>query len=296
MEWTCLTVQCASDAVEAVIGMMIEIAGTGPSVENAGERADVSVYVPAGAQAERVQAELGSRLPDIPEFLTGGEALTITTRTVRDEDWATAWKDHYHAFRIGQRFVIKPSWESWPPEDDTAAAREHDIIIELDPQMAFGTGTHATTQLCLAALEDLVRPSRGVLDIGCGSGILALGAAKLGAAPVMAIDNDPIAVETAQANVAANGAADIVVVELADGDLVRMGSQYIVVANITAPAVCRIVPRAAAVLERGGYFIASGFTERSVDEIVETMQSAGLTVVDRRQQEEWRAVLGRADD
>ena len=119
-------------------------------------------------------------------------------RTVVEEEWANAWKEHFHVTRIGQRLVVKPSWREYTPQAD-------DIVLELDPGMAFGTGLHPTTQMCLLALEKYVRGGERVLDLGTGSGILAIAAVKLGAAACLATDIDPVAVEAARANVAANG-------------------------------------------------------------------------------------------
>ena len=132
-------------------------------------------------------------------------------RELTENDWANAWKKHYHVLRVGQRIVIKPRWQEYEPRPD-------DIVIELDPGMAFGTGLHPTTRMCLQALEEHLEPGARVLDLGTGSGILAIAAAKLGAGSVLALDNDPLAVKAVRANVQSNGVQDLVTVELGSLD------------------------------------------------------------------------------
>ena len=275
---------------------MLEVTGSGPSVEDAADRKLVSVYVPAGPEAEGHYLDLRTRLLDIPAYLTGGPRLEIAHEIVRDEDWEQTWKEFYHPFRVGRRLVIKPSWEPWPPDDDPGAAGPDDIVIELDPEMAFGTGSHASTQLCLRVLEDLVQPGSAVLDVGCGSGILALAAAKLGASHVLAIDVDPVAVETAIANVERNDVDGIVEVRRGDIAAVAEDGYQIVVANINAPIICELAPSAYQKLAPGGYCAASGLVERSVEDVRSAQVSAGFGVVDVRRHEGWACVLGRKPD
>lgn len=296
MRWSRFSVRCPSAAVEAVVGIMMEVTGAGPVVEDTGQDKLVSAYVAAGPEAEGHHTRLRTRLLDIPGYLSGGERLAIAHELVQDEDWEQVWKEFYHPLRVGRRLVITPSWEPWPPVDDPAAARPDDIVIELDPEMAFGTGNHATTQLCLCVLEDLVQPGATVLDIGCGSGILSIAAARLGATRIVAIDVDPVAVATATTNSARNQVAASVQVRRGDLSSVTDGPFDLVVANVNAPVVDEIAGDVFAGLAPGGYYAASGLIERSVAGTTATQVAAGFAVVDVRRLEGWACVLGRRPD
>src|SRR5579859_324759 len=157
----------------------------------------VRTYIVADETAEDTRQRLAEALWHLGHLRQVGE---LRATRLKEEDWANAWKAHYHVTRVGRRMVIKPSWIDYTPEPG-------DQVIELDPGMAFGTGTHPTTRLCLRAIEDYATPDRRrVLDLGTGSGILAIGVARqLPAAQIWALDNDPVAVEVSAANVAANG-------------------------------------------------------------------------------------------
>ncbi len=296
MEWVRFSVKCPSAAVEAVVGIMLEVTGAGPSVEDCGALKLVRSYVAVGPEAEEGHRTLVSRMMDIPAYLGGNSPIVVERDIVRDENWAQAWKEFYHPLRIGRRLVIKPSWEPWPPVDDPDAARPEDVVIELDPQMAFGTGTHPTTQLCLVALEDLVTPGARVLDVGCGSGILSLSAVLLGAASAVAVDVDPVAVETAGANAAKSGVGESVEVRRGDITVVPEEGFDLVVANINAPIVCQIASEAWRRLRPGGYFIASGIIETLMESPLTAIKDAGFHVPDIRRQEDWVAILGRRPD
>jgi ribosomal protein L11 methyltransferase len=217
-------------------------------------------------------------------------------RVVREEDWAHAWKQFYKPMRIGRRVVLKPSWEHFTANPD-------DLVVELDPGMAFGTGLHPSTRLCVTALEDYVRPGDQVLDLGTGSGVLAIVAAKLGAASVVATDIDPIAVKVAAENVAINGLAlapagpiDVRKESVPSG---MSGRFQVIVANILAEVLVGLfegrydnVPLAEP-LAPGGYLILAGIIEEKEDRVAVAAVQQGLKLVDRRHETDWVALTVR---
>ncbi|MDP4127404.1 MAG: 50S ribosomal protein L11 methyltransferase, partial [Bacillota bacterium] len=180
---------------------------------------------------------------------------TVQTKGVslKEEDWATAWKAYFKPIRIGRHFLIKPTWEQ------TDLGKE-DILLELDPGMAFGTGTHPTTTLCLKALEDIIKPGQTVFDLGTGSGILAIAAAKLGA-QVEAVDLDSVAVRVAQENVDLNRVSNQVRVSRGDLGTVLTGQADVVIANIIADVILMLLPDLNRILRPEGEFLASGIIE-----------------------------------
>lgn len=202
---------------------------------------------------------------------------------VDETDWAEAWKAHYHPVRIGKRLLIRPDWIEVQPDAD-------DIMISLDPGMAFGTGTHPTTQLCLEAIEDITKPGMQVLDLGCGSGILAIAAAKLGAAKVVAVDIDPVAVKTTQENAVANGVGDkIQAHEGSLNTLIGSARRYdFVLVNILAKVIIAMCDEGLGQLVRPGErAIFSGLILDQVEEVEAALRKTGLEPTARRQQGDW---------
>ena len=209
-------------------------------------------------------------------------------RTVVEEEWVNAWKEHFQVTRIGQRLVVKPSWREYTPQAD-------DVVLELDPGMAFGTGLHPTTQMCLMALEKYVRGGERVLDLGTGSGILAIAAVKLGAAACLATDIDPVAVEAARANVAANGVQDIVQVER--GSLAQLPTLHsplstakfdLALVNILASIIVELCGQGLGeVVKPGGLAIFAGLIDTQEAEVREALKRVGLVVIERTQEKDW---------
>jgi ribosomal protein L11 methyltransferase len=197
-------------------------------------------------------------------------------------DWSEEWKRFFHVLRVG-RLVVRPSWEQ-------VEVAPGEIVIDLDPGAAFGTGQHETTRLCLAALEARVRPGMRVVDVGTGSGILAIAAARLGAASVRAVDIDPQAVEVARENVARNAVGDVV--ELAVGSLPAAQAELIV-ANISSQTVLALLPAIADALETGGLAVLSGFIEPAAGTIEQAARTAGLEPVATTAEGEWRCLVAR---
>ena len=209
-------------------------------------------------------------------------------RTVVEEEWVNAWKEHFQVTRIGQRLVVKPSWREYTPQAE-------DVVLELDPGMAFGTGLHPTTQMCLLALEKYVRGGERVLDLGTGSGILAIAAVKLGAAACLAADIDPVAVEAARANVAANGVQDIVQVER--GSLAQLSTLHsplstakfdLALVNILASIIVELCGQGLGeVVKPGGLAIFAGLIDTQEAEVREALKRVGLVVIERTQEKDW---------
>lgn len=208
---------------------------------------------------------------------------------LREDDWAEAWKAHYQPLRIGKRLLVRPLWV------DVESAQE-DIEIALDPGMAFGTGTHPTTQLCLEALETMADPALDVLDLGCGSGILAIAAAKLGAGKVLALDIDPIAVRATRENAARNGVARQIVAEQGSLESVLSSARRfdMVMANILARVILEMSERGLSqILRPGGLAIFSGIIDSQADEVEAGLRRAGLTPNARRKKGDWVLIEAR---
>ena len=210
-------------------------------------------------------------------------ALTLEHSAVADEDWSENWKQYYKPFHIGERLVVKPSWEPYEP-------RTGEIVVELDPGMAFGTGTHETTFMCMELLQKHVQAGMSVMDVGTGSGILAIAAAKLGAKDVLAVDIDPDAVRVASENILKNGVGETV--RAVKGDLV--GGETLpcglAVANIVADAICMLAAPLRRHLSAGGLFICSGIIREREADVQAAVQAAGYTHVERLAKGEWVAL------
>jgi len=223
------------------------------------------------------------RIRALPAYGLATGPATVETAEIEDEEWAHAWKIHVKPLAVG-RLWITPTWDRTPPP---AGA----VVLELDPGMAFGSGLHPSTQLCLQVLERDLRGGETVFDVGAGSGILAIAAAKLGAARVLAVDIDPVAVAVARQNVAHNRVADRVAVR--EGDLLKdvPGAAHLVVANLTADLHLDFLPGALPALLPGGRLAASGVVEDRRLEVEAVARAAGFAVAQTLRRDEWRCLV-----
>ena len=251
----------------------------------------VSGYLPAGPDSRRVQRSLRLALGMAP-LQTPPRWRRV--RRLREQSWRDSWKKHFGVQRIGRALVVKPSWVQY-------RLKGGEIVLEIDPGMAFGTGQHPTTAMCLRALEDLIRPGATVLDLGCGSGILAIAAARLGAASVLALDIDPNAVRAARENAAVNGVTGIVEVRegTLDVETPRRRAPYlaaqfdVIAANISGLTLERLGPALARSLAPGGVLITSGFLEDAVEGLARAYGSAGMSPVRVVEDGVWRAIIAK---
>ncbi|MEG1381753.1 MAG: 50S ribosomal protein L11 methyltransferase [Ruthenibacterium sp.] len=305
MEWTDLKTTVPADFAEIAENIATEIAGGGIYIE---DYRDLETQVQAMAHVDLIEQDLllKSRTeviihlyiaPDtnfakiaaiLQDRLQRAEVpFKLETLGVRQEDWESGWKAYYHPLTIGERLAIVPSWE--PYETDR-------IVITLDPGMAFGTGTHETTALCLAALDTLVQGGERVLDIGTGSGILAIAALKLGASEAEGVDIDPMCVRTAGENAALNGVAEHFKVLIGDLSDKASGTYDIICANIVANAIKSLVPCVPVLLKKHGIFMASGIIDTRKDEVIAAIEATGLAVVTVKEEHGWVALLCRHEE
>lgn len=298
--WIEVTLRVDGEAAEATAGVLQRYGYQGVAVEHEGIPPDkldedqippattlaVRAYLPEDERAEEVKLQLENALGYMNMMYP---MPTPEYRIVEEADWAEAWKVHYHPVRIGRRLLIRPLWTQ-------VELQPGDVEIALDPGMAFGTGTHPTTQLCLEALEDLLVPSAKVLDLGCGSGILAIAAAKLGALHVYALDNDPIAVASAQENAEKNGAAEkITVQEGSLENLVTSARRFdLILVNILARIIIQMCGQHLGDIVRpGGLAVFSGIIEEQANDVEAALRSTGLQPYARRQQGDWVVIEAR---
>ncbi|MBC8164089.1 MAG: 50S ribosomal protein L11 methyltransferase, partial [Roseiflexaceae bacterium] len=314
MSWIELAVDVDHEAAEPVSDLLAHygynggvvldqpiIPGTEGSEFSFDEQRPVTLrtFIPADQWTEEARSRIEQALWHLGRIRPVGE---LRVRPLEEQDWANAWKQHYKIQRIGQRTVIVPSWLEYAPKDG-------DIVLRLDPGMAFGTGLHPTTQLCLIFLEQYLAPGMRVLDLGCGSGVLAIAAAHLGASSVLGLDTDPIATDATMINAQLNGVEAIV--QAATGSL-GAGSQFghwlgvptaeespaavtvapdggydLLVANIIAKVLVAVAADMARALKPGGLLISSGIIAEREDEVALAYAAAGLERIARRQQGDW---------
>jgi ribosomal protein L11 methyltransferase len=302
--WLELAVEADLEAVETVSEILGRVASGGIAVEPAfdlvdeglGARVDpsrpavVRGYVPAADPfaAEAAATQVADALGHLQAFDLRGIG-DLRTRIVHEADWAEAWKTFFPVLRVGRRLVIRPTWRDHD-------ARRGDVVIALDPGMAFGTGLHPTTRLCLAALEPLAADGgldgARVLDVGCGSGILAIASIRLGAASALGIDTDPIAIEATLANARRNRLGRRI--EAREGSVPTGERPFdVVVANLIAGVLVPLAPSLNAELRTGGILVASGiFVDREA-EVRTAFEAAGLEPTDRSVDGDWIALTCR---
>lgn len=299
-QWVEVSLKVDGEAAEAVAQELQKFCHQGVSVEQGGnmpiawdedenpqpEYLIVRGYFADDERAEETKQQIDRVLGYLNMMYPVGEAVYST---VADEDWADAWKVHYKPVRLGEHILIRPRWIDVETQPD-------DVVISLDPGMAFGTGTHPTTQLCLEALEKLVEPDTDVLDLGSGSGILSIAAAKLGANKILAVDIDPIAVKATIENAQDNGITEGIVAQTGSLETVLSSARRfdLIVVNILAKIIIPMCDNHLGDTVRpGGKAIFSGIIDEQADDVEAALRKTGLEPYERLTQGDWVAILAK---
>jgi ribosomal protein L11 methyltransferase len=304
MDWLEIAVSVDAETAEAVAEALSRYVPNGVAIEQLARdiapgpdwspdgplEPDVIVrgYLPIDAEVESKRRQIEEALWHLRHIVP---MRAPAFREVKQADWESAWKERYHVMRLGGRFVIKPSWRDYQALPD-------DVVLELDPGMAFGTGLHPTTQMCLSAIEQHMPVGARVLDLGTGSGILAIAAAKLGAASVLALDIDPVAVEAARENVIRNRVEGIVRVEAGSLDAARAQAQTFdfAIVNILARVIIQLCDAGLAEIMRPAGVIAfAGLIETQENDVRAALSRAGLAIIDRNQNKDWVGLVCRRE-
>lgn len=310
MKWSEIGILTTNEAIEPISNILHEAGASGVVIEDpfdlVKEREDqfgeiyqldpqdypdegviVKAYLPVNSFLGETIEEIKLAINNLILYNIDIGLNKVTLSEVREEEWATAWKQYYHPVKISDKFTIVPTWEDYSP------VHSDELIIELDPGMAFGTGTHPTTVLCIQSLERTVRPGDRIVDVGTGSGVLSIAAAKLGATTVEALDLDEVAVNVAKSNITLNKVADMVKVRqnnLLDG---VEGEADIIVANILAEVILRFVDDAYRLVKKDGYFISSGIIQQKKDDVKEAVLKAGFTIEEIITMEDWVSIIAK---
>ncbi len=306
MKWIELSIHSTNEAVEPIANILHEHGAQGVVIEDPAELvkerdnifgeiyqlnpadfpADgviLKAYFAMDDFSDELYAEIISVINKLTNFSIDLGRNSSMLNEVDDEDWATAWKKYYHPVKISEQITIVPTWEEYTP-------KPNEKIILLDPGMAFGTGTHPTTVLCIRALEKWVKHGATVLDVGTGSGVLSISAALLGATTVLAMDLDSVAVKVAEENCQVNKVSETITVF--QNDLLENvnTTSDVIVANILADIIIRITDDVFRLLQKDGVFIASGIIKEKQDFVIAAMEASGLDIVEIAEQDDWVAI------
>lgn len=294
-EWIVIEVEVVGKLVDIAVAILSECGSTGTVVEerkldtfivpddelDASTPYTLQAYFDFVPDAEKLIAEIEATFNAMPLF-SDNAFYVKASDSVRNEDWAQDWKQNFSSFHVGSRLVIRPSWEDYIPKDD-------EVVIEIDPGMAFGTGTHGTTKLCLELIAELLdsdHPPVKMIDVGTGSGILALGAAALGCQDITATDIDPVACKVAHDNISLNSYSQQI--KVSDQPLEEMDGQFdLIVANIMAEENVRLRHDFFKHLLPGGWLVLSGILEEKEQFVVTGFSDLPLTLSPSRYQDEW---------
>lgn len=310
MKWSELSVHTTNEAIEPISNILHEAGASGVVIEDptelTKEREDqfgeiyqlqkedypsegvyVKAYLPVTSFLTETIEEIKQNITNLQEFQIDIGKNVVTITEVNDEDWATAWKQYYHPVKISERFTVVPTWEEYTP------VSSDELIIELDPGMAFGTGTHPTTVMCIQALERTVKKGDMLIDVGTGSGVLSVAAAQLGAKHVDAYDLDEVAVKTAKENIELNHVSNQVTV--AQKNLLQGVTEQVdvIVANILAEVILRFTDDVGRLVKPGGYFVSSGIINGKKDEVKAAVESAGFDIEEVLTMEDWVAIIAK---
>ncbi|MGE7365386.1 50S ribosomal protein L11 methyltransferase [Desemzia incerta] len=310
MKWTEVSVHTSNEAIEAVSNIFIEAGSGGVAIENVqdflstpddgfgeirilenqdyvSEGSLVKAYFPETKNLMELIPEIKQRILALESYGLSIGPNTFSIEDVQEENWASAWKKYYHPQQITRYLTVAPQWEEYEPKLDG------EIVIRLDPGLAFGTGTHATTRLSLQGLETYIRGGETILDVGTGSGVLSIASSALGAGEIHAFDLDEVAVRSAKENVKMNAYAQNVSVSA--NDLLK-GIEIpadIVVANILAEIIVPLIPDAWRLLKPNGIFITSGIIEAKKELIISELETQGFTILQVLQMKDWFAIVAQ---
>ncbi|TWT09087.1 50S ribosomal protein L11 methyltransferase [Planomicrobium sp. CPCC 101079] len=310
MKWSELSIHTTNEAIESVSNILHEAGASGVVIEDsedfAREREDrfgeiysldpddfpkegviLKAYLPVNSFLGETVEAIKLAINNLVKFDINLGANVVTISEVNEEEWATSWKKYYHPVKISKRFTIVPTWETYNP------VSSDELIIELDPGMAFGTGTHPTTVMSLQALEKTVQPGQQVIDVGTGSGVLAIGAAMLGAEHVHALDLDEVAVHAAQINVKLNKMQSQI--DVVQGNLLDTIKEPgdVVVANILAEIIISFTDDAFQAVKPGGIYITSGIIMPKKNDVKAALEASGFVVEDVMMMEDWVTIISK---
>ncbi|WP_243297164.1 50S ribosomal protein L11 methyltransferase [Bacillus litorisediminis] len=313
MKWSEICIQTTNEAIEPVSNILHEAGASGVVIEDPfeliKEREDqfgeiyqlnpddypregvlVKAYLPVNSFLGETVEEIKEAIRNLTTFDIDIGANKVTISEVHEEEWATAWKKYYNPVKISERFTIVPTWEQYTP------VSSDELIIELDPGMAFGTGTHPTTVMCIQALERTVKPGDTVIDVGTGSGVLSVAAALLGSKKVLALDLDEVAVQSAILNTKLNKVQEIVTVR--QGNLLEEVTEEadVIVANILAEVIVRFTEDAYNRIKKGGYFITSGIINLKKQLVKDALIKDGFEIVETLSMEDWVAFIAKKNE